>query len=240
MSAVLSSDTPTTRRLELRSTALTLIAVMLKTPDLDTLEVDLTQHAAAAGPFDDDAVAIDLSAVRDAPDAIDFGALIALMGRHRLRPLAVRGGNDEQTAAARAAGLLEVPEGARLPLREIVERRVEVQLPPLAPLIVDKPLRSGQQVVARDRDLIVLALVSHGAEVMADGDIHLYAPMRGRAHAGMGGNAAARIYCHHLEAQILAIAGVYRTMEGPLPANVAGRAAMVRRVGDELLIEPLG
>ena len=114
------------------------------------------------------------------------------------------------------------------------------KLPPLPPLVVDRPLRSGQQVYARERDLIVLALVSHGAEVMADGHIHLYAPMRGRAHAGKAGNADARIFCHRLEAQVLAIAGIHRTMDEPLAAGLDAGAVMVRLAGEHLEIEPLG
>lgn len=247
MSAVPCSEiVPAAARLELKSAALTLMAVVLKTADLDALADELEQRASVMpGLFDDEPVAIDLSAVRDADTAIDFEALLALLRRHRMRPLAVRGGNAEQTESALAAGLLEAPEGAK-PLREVpppevIERVVEVQLAPLPPLVVDKPLRSGQQVYARDRDLIVLALVSHGAEVMADGHVHVYAPLRGRAHAGKGGNADARIFCHRMEAQVLAIAGVHRTTDEPLPAGVTmGSAAMVRLDGDQLVIEPLG
>jgi septum site-determining protein MinC len=152
-------------------------------------------------------------------------------------------------AAALASGLLEAPEGARPALREvpapevverIVEKTVEVQLPPLPPLIIDKPLRSGQQVYAQGRDLIVLALVSFGAEVIADGHIHIYAPLRGRAHAGKSGNTEARIFCHCMEAQVLAIAGVFRTTDVPLPDGVVGHAAMVRLDGEQLEVERLG
>jgi septum site-determining protein MinC len=161
-----------------------------------------------------------------------------------MRPVAARGGNAAQLAAARAAGLLEAPEGARTapppPAPQIIERLVEVQLAPLPPLVVDKPLRSGQQVYARDRDLIVTALVSFGAEVSADGDIHVYAPLRGRAHAGAKGNAKARIWCHQLEAQVLGIAGLFRTTDEPLPAAVTSRPAVVRREGERIEIEPLG
>jgi len=247
MSAVPCSEiVPAATRLELKSAALTLMAVVLKTADLDALADELEQRASVMpGLFDDEPVAIDLSAVRDADTAIDFEALLALLRRHRMRPLAVRGGNAGQTDAALAAGLLEAPEGAK-PLREVpppevIERVVEVQLAPLPPLVVDKPLRSGQQVYARDRDLIVLALVSHGAEVMADGHVHVYAPLRGRAHAGKSGNADARIFCQRMEAQVLAIAGVHRTTDEPLPAGVAmGAAAMVRLDGERLVIEPLG
>ncbi len=246
MSAVVCSDLPFAARLELKSAALTLMAVVLKTADLEALADELEQRASVMpGLFDDEPVAIDLSGVRDADAAIDFEALLALLRRHRMRPLAVRGGNEAQMAAAVAAGLLDAPEGARplreLPRPEVIERFVEVQLAPLPPLVVDKPLRSGQQVYARDRDLIVLALVSHGAEVMADGHVHVYAPLRGRAHAGKSGNTDARIFCQRMEAQVLAIAGVHRTTDEPLPAGVAmGGSAMVRLDGERLVIEPLG
>jgi septum site-determining protein MinC len=173
--------------------------------------------------------------------------------QHGMRPVAVRGGAAEQMAAALASGLLEAPEGARPALREVpvpevierivektVEKTVEVQLQPLPPLIIDKPLRSGQRVHAQGRDLIVLALVSFGAEVSADGDIHVYAPLRGRAHAGKSGNAAARIYCHCMQAQVLAIAGVLRTTESGLPDGVVGQAAMVRLHCEQLVVERLG
>jgi septum site-determining protein MinC len=242
MSAVLCSDL-SSPRLELRSAALTLMAVALKTTDLALLADELAQRAESMpGLFDDEPVVLDLAGVRDAEDALEFDALLALLRRHGLRPVAVRGGDAAQTAAASAAGLIEAPEGARAPREapQVIERIVEVPLPPLPPMVIDKPLRSGQQVYAQGRDLIVLALVSFGAEVMADGDIHCYAPLRGRAHAGKSGNTAARIYCHTMQAQVLAIADVFRTTDEPLQGIVAGRAAMVRLDGALLVVEPLG
>ena len=107
-------------------------------------------------------------------------------------------------------------------------------------LVIDKPLRSGQRVYARGSDLIVLSAVSFGAEVIADGHIHVYAPLRGRAIAGARGDTSARIFSTCLEPQLVSIAGIYRTTETPLAANVAGRAAQVRLEGESLLVEPLG
>jgi septum site-determining protein MinC len=244
MSAVIRSDFASAC-LDLRSAALTLMAVVLKTSDLEVLAADLEQRAVQMpGLFDDEPVALDLSVLRDASELPDFGALVVLLCQHGMRPIAVRGGNELQMAAARAAGLIEAPEGARTApaqvIERVVERVVEVQLQPLPPLVIDKPLRSGQQVYARERDLIVRALVSYGAEVLADGDIHLYAPMRGRAHAGAGGNRAARIWCHHLQAQVLAIAGVFRTADEPLPEGVAGQPAVAWLQDDRVEIERLG
>jgi septum site-determining protein MinC len=252
MSAVVCSDVNTSC-LELKSAALTLMALVLKTTDLAQLAEELSQRASAMpGLFDDEPVVVDLSFVREAEDPIDFDLLVVLLMQHGMQPVAVRGGSAEQMAAALASGLLEAPEGARPALREvpapeiverIVEKIVEVQLAPLpalAPLIIDKPLRSGQQVYAQGRDLIVLALVSFGAEVIADGHIHIYAPLRGRAHAGKSGNTEARIFCHCMEAQVLAIAGVFRTTDVPLPDGVVGHAAMVRLDGEQLAVERLG
>jgi septum site-determining protein MinC len=244
MSAVVSSEIDHTACLELRSAALTLMAVVLKTSELEVLADELEQRAdAMPGLFDDEPVAIDLTALRDSESVPDFDALVVLLCQHGMRPIAARGGNDVQMSAARAAGLIEAPEGVRaVPpppqiveriVERTVERVVEVQLPPPPPLVLDKPLRSGQQVYAQGRDLIVRALVSYGAEVKADGDIHLYAPMRGRAHAGARGRKDARIYCHSLQAQVLGIAGVFRTTDEPLPDGVAGQPALVRLHSDE-------
>lgn len=238
--AVVSHEN-TTAILELRSAALTLIAVVLKTADLDVLAGELEQRAQAMpGLFDDEPVAVDLSRVRDPQQPIDFAALLLLLRRHRMVPLAVRGGSDAQMAAALSVGLVPLPAGGR-PLREAtapVERIVEVQLPPLPPLVVNRTLRSGQQVVAEGRDLIMLGLVSHGAEVIADGHVHVYAPLRGRAIAGAKGNREARIFTTLMQAQLLSIAGVHRTTED-LPSGVAGRAAMVRLDDGHLHIEAL-
>jgi septum site-determining protein MinC len=112
-------------------------------------------------------------------------------------------------------------------------------LPPPGALLIDKPLRSGQQVYARGRDLVVMAMVNAGAEVIADGSIHVYAPLRGKAIAGARGNPQARIFAQSLEAELLSIAGIYRTSEVPLPPAVRGKSAMVRLLtqdGEEKLI----
>jgi len=106
-------------------------------------------------------------------------------------------------------------------------------------LVIDRPLRSGQRIYAKG-DLVVLGLVSNGAEVIAEGNIHIYAPLRGRALAGVHGNHDARIFCTCLEAELISIAGIYRTTEVPLSADVAGKPVQIRLDEEEkLLIEPL-
>ena len=106
-------------------------------------------------------------------------------------------------------------------------------------MVIDKPLRSGQQVYAKGRDLIVLAMVNAGAEVIADGHIHIYGTLRGKAIAGARGNTQARIFAQAMEPELISIAGIYRTTETALPENVAGKPAQVRLEGEKLIIEPL-
>ena len=238
---------------ELKSAALMLVAVILKTTDRAALARELDERIAdTPGLFERDPVVIDLSQVREADTAIDFPALIELLRERQMLPLAVRGGNEAQMADALSAGLVEAPAGAnpappaRAPspvpaappvmLTEII-REVPVAGP--GTMIVDRPLRSGQQVYAKGCDLVVLAAVNVGAEVIADGNIHVYGPLRGRAIAGARGNADARIFATCMEPQLISIAGTYRTTETPLPAEVLGKPAQVKLQGDKLLLEAL-
>jgi septum site-determining protein MinC len=107
-----------------------------------------------------------------------------------------------------------------------------------ATMVIDKPLRSGQQVYSKG-DLVVLGLVSYGAEVIAEGNIHIYAPLRGRALAGVHGNHGARIFCTCLEPELISIAGIYRTTDTPLADDVRGKPVQVRLDHEKLLFEPL-
>ena len=252
---------------ELKSAALTLIAVALKTTDLAALAAELDQRfAATPGLFEHDPVVIDVTQLRDDPAAIDFGALAALLREHRMVPVAVKGGSEAQMAAALEAGLAEAPEGVAAPRRPPepasqaeaepaaivvdVDAQAAVDASALVPdvpaaampgptVVIDRPLRSGQQVYARNADLVVMAAVSFGAEVIADGHIHVYAPLRGRAIAGARGNTSARIFTTCMEPQLISIAGTYRTTETELPPDVLGKPAQVRLEGDRLVVEPL-
>jgi septum site-determining protein MinC len=232
---------------ELKDARLPLVVVALNTADLGVLGAELrAKLEETPNFFDDDPVVVDLSAL--APDApeLDFPELVRLLSAHRMRPAMACGGSVEQMAGALAAGLPAAPEALPAPRPKMVEveviREVEVvrEVPLyVPPLVVDRPLRSGQQVYAKGGDLIVLAAVNPGAEVIADGSIHVYAPLRGRAIAGSKGNADARIYTTCLEPELISIAGTYRTTETAIPPEVAGKPAQVRLVGDKLVMEPL-
>jgi septum site-determining protein MinC len=106
-------------------------------------------------------------------------------------------------------------------------------------LIVTRPLRSGQRVYAEGGDLVVCSMVSHGAEVLADGHIHVYGPLRGRAIAGARGNTQARIFTSCMEPDLYAIAGIYNTTDIPLASDIHGKPAQVRLDGERLIVEPL-
>lgn len=237
---------------DLKSASLPVVAVVLKTTDAAQFAVDLAERVAdAPGFFDFDPVLIDLAPVREAEEPIDFAAIAEQLRQQRTLPVAVRGGSPAQMEAARAAGLAAAPDAppgqvllhgpvevVREVIREVEVVR-EVPMPGPGTVVVDKPLRSGQQVYARGADLVVMAVVSFGAEVIADGNIHVYAPLRGRAIAGARGNTEARIFSTCLEPQLVSIAGIYRTTETALPDNVAGKPAQVRLDGEKLIIEPL-
>jgi septum site-determining protein MinC len=111
--------------------------------------------------------------------------------------------------------------------------------PSSSTLVISRPLRSGQRVYARHTDLIVIGMVSPGAEVIADGNIHIYGPLRGKAMAGAHGDTSARIFTTHLDAELLAIAGIYRVLEDRLDATLHGQPALVHLDGDTLRIEAL-
>jgi septum site-determining protein MinC len=232
---------------ELKDTSLPLVTVVLHQPDAAVL-VDELQQRLGDTPnfFDDDPVVIDLSPVRARGEPIAFADIVAALRKHRMRPSLVTGGSAAQMSDALAAGLAAAPEAVPPPkprtlevevIREVeVVREVALYVPAL---IIDKPLRSGQQAYAKGGDLIVHAAVNAGAEVLADGNIHVYGPLRGKAIAGSRGNTEARIFTTCLEPELIAIAGVYRTTETPLPKDVAGKPAMVRLVDGVLVMTPI-
>lgn len=114
----------------------------------------------------------------------------------------------------------------------------EVQVVIKAPLLIDKPVRSGQQIYARDTDLIVMGPIGPGAEVIADNNIHVYGPLRGRALCGVSGNTNTRIFCQSLEAELVSVAGSYRVLE-EIPEDLRGKPAQIWLEGERLNIEPL-
>lgn len=182
------------------------------------------------------AVIIDFSSLGRLRDGLDLGALAGLLREHGLTPVGIQGGSEEHELQAGELRLGVFSEN-----RAAAARAAES--PACAPseagaMVVDKPVRSGQQVYAKGRDLVILASVGQGAEVIADGNIHIYAPLRGRALAGAMGFEGARIFCRELRAELISVAGLYRVSED-LPEKYSGVAVQVRLSGRQLVIEPL-
>jgi septum site-determining protein MinC len=226
---------------ELKDTSLPLVTVVLHQADAAVLADELQQRLGETPNFfGDDPVVVDLAPLREREEPIAFADIVAALRAHRMRPSLVTGGSEQQMADALAAGLAAAPDAVPAPKARAVEVEVIREVPVHVPtLIVDKPLRSGQQAYAKGGDLIVHAAVNAGAEVLADGNVHVYGPLRGKAIAGSRGNTEARIFTTCLEAELIAIAGVYRTTETPLPKDVAGKPAQVRLVDGVLVMTPL-
>jgi septum site-determining protein MinC len=127
--------------------------------------------------------------------------------------------------------------GRHAPVQQVEPEKPEVKPPPNS-LLLDSPVRSGQSIVFPDGDVTVVGSVGSGAEIVAGGSIHVYGTLRGRAMAGVNGNASARIYCHRMEAELLAIDGYYQTAE-EIDVSLRNRPAQAWLQGDTMKITPL-
>lgn len=178
--------------------------------DLDALEHELNVAIMGAPNFFiGSPVVIDLDLVKNI-DSLNFPKIKDILRANGLVPVGVRGGLPEQQAAAATMGLPALTIG-KLAAENTNKKKVQetVHLTKL----ITTPIRSGMQVYAKDSDLVVVAPVSAGAELMADGHIHIYGPLRGRALAGVQGNVHARIFCQKLSAELVSIAGYYLVKE---------------------------
>lgn len=231
---------------QLKGSMLAITILELARNDLVALDQQLAAKVEQAPAFFNDApLIVALDKLKDNVNELDVGALIALCRKHGLRTLAIR--TTDAPTIARCA-LLDIPV---LPASGAREKPIEIAPPPPpAPVkpaepevrmtkVITTPVRSGQQIYAAGGDLIVLAPVSAGAELLADGHIHVYAPMRGRALAGVKGNGAARIFCQQLGAELLSIAGHYRVSEDLRRERCWGQAVQVTLSGDVLNITGL-
>lgn len=185
--------------------------------------------------FDKTPIVLDCTALTE--NDFDLQAYCQLMRDKNLVPIAVQGANAAKMANAQSLGLgiLNASDAQDRPLAD-VQVDTFIQTTPSKTKILTSPVRSGQQVVAKGGDLIVIASVSHGAELLADGNIHVYGPLRGRALAGISGDAEARIFCHSLEAELIAIAGFYRLSDAFAPQQ---GPCQIYLQDEHICIEPL-
>ena len=248
------SRTKSPTLIEFKGTTLPVVSVTLHSLDPKQLSRTATELFGGDAFFDGDAAVLELDALTAPEAAVDWAAIRQLFARHGLHLIGVHADDTALRASAAAAGLPQLAaftrprRGAEAPAAHPVlspppppPPAPEPAPPPPAPppppaavpvRVIDKPLRSGQQVYARGGDLVVLAAVNPGAEVIADGSIHIYAPLRGRALAGASGQRDARIFTTRFEAELVSVAGVYRTFASGIPAPLAGKPVQVHLSGE--------
>lgn len=207
-----SSAAKSNMAFELKGSLFTLTVLHLLNADLNVFTAQLRKHAQKTpNLFKNMPLVIDLQRVNHNQDAIDFINMQHQLREHGLIPVGVRHGNERQSHAAQAAGLalLSSQPTSVNSKTKISQDKPATRTTPDT-LLITKPVRSGQQIYARNANLVVLSTVSHGAELLADGYIHVYGNLQGRALAGVTGDKSARILCLRLEAELLSIAGYYK------------------------------
>ena len=263
------SKSPSSLPIEIKISTVVAISAILHSSDPIAIDAALKQMTGGVSDFfEDEFAVIDVGALADGTAYIDWRALVDLLKKYRLNAVAVRGATPEMAEAIKALGLaLDDGAGADRAREDVAAAAAATAVTfapvpaPVAPspapapapaptpapapaapipaLIVDTPVRAGQRVYARGCDLIITAVVNNGAEIIADGSIHVYAPMNGRALAGASGNADSRIFGLSLQPELVSIAGVYRTFDEGFPAELARQPAQIRLVGDRIDISSL-
>lgn len=245
------------RPFEIKGSLFSMLSMHLRSDVLEHVARELDQQAARMpGFFDVEPLVIDC---REAPAGASakLDGLLALMRTRGLRPVGVCNADAAWRDAALAAGLGVMEGVAPAPRRSsgpahkgpdsaAESGRGAPARPAEAPEtgapqvhVVKRTVRTGQRVFAAHGDLTLLAAVNAGAEVLATGSIHVYAPLRGRALAGVKGDTQARIFTLSMEAELVSVAGTYRVLDRELAAEVRGKPAQIFLDGDKLVIEPL-
>jgi septum site-determining protein MinC len=233
---------------QLKGSMLAITVLELARNNLESLDRQLAAKVALAPNFfSNTPLVLALDKLPAGEGAVDLPALMRVCRQHGLRTLAIRANRIEDIAAAIAIDLPVLPpSGARERLLEPVEgaaAKKKAEKPPEPTLkptkIITSPVRGGQQIYAQGCDLVVIAPVSPGAELLADGNIHVYGPMRGRALAGIKGDTTARIFCQQLGAELVSIAGQYKVSEDLRRDPLWGAGVQVSLSGEVLNITRL-
>jgi septum site-determining protein MinC len=248
---------PSSLPIEIKISTVVAISTILHSADPIAIDAALKQMTGGVSDFfEDEFAVIDVAAIADGAAQVDWPALVALLKNYRLNAVAVRGAPAALHDAIRSHGLF-LDDGSSGPraVREETQAAAEPEPvaapaaapapPPVPPapvhaMVIDTPVRAGQRIYARGTDLIITAAVNNGAEIIADGSIHVYAPLHGRALAGASGNAEARIFALSMQPELVSIAGVYRTFDEGFPAELSRQPAQIRLVGDRIDISSLG
>lgn len=230
---------------EIKSARTDALAVYLHNADAAALDAALAKCAAQYRELNLPLI-LDMQDFR--PSEADLPAVLAVFRRHRLPVAALRHSDEAWAATAADNGLPFTPPGKERPVPletadagavaeitgEIASETAKQAGHPT--VLVTDPVRTGQQVYAENADLIVTGTVSEGAELIADGNIHIYASMRGRALAGAKGRRDARIFIHSMQAELVSIAGIYRNFEQQLPEHLYRKPVQIHLQDDRLVI----
>jgi septum site-determining protein MinC len=251
-----AADAVSASAIDLRFGQVGVLQVRVRTTDQGAILDELTGRIATAPQFfQRTGVCLDLSALEQEPDEVAVRGVIDAVRRAGM--LTVGLADSSRYAELLSTGLgLPVLSGFRQASRPpdanktvaalaAVATAVAVAEPPAPPpaplpaLIHPQPVRSGQRVYGRDRDLVITATVGAGAEIMADGCVHIYGSLRGRAMAGVRGDTTARVFCLEFRAELVAIAGVFRVFE-TIPPELEGQPVQAWLDGEELRFARIG
>jgi septum site-determining protein MinC len=221
-----------TTAFKLKGRLYTFTVMHLLTTDVEAFKAQLQQTISSAPKlFQHIPVVLDCSTLGETE--FDLQAFCQCLQANQVIPVAIQGGNAWLTTVAQCQGLAVLTSSSMQDKPPIEEKKPSNAMPTK---LHDAPVRSGQQIVAREGDLVVIASVSPGAELLADGNIYVYGALRGRALAGINGNVAARIFCQSLEAELIAINGVYRLNESMEALN---SPCQIYLADGRIVIEPI-
>ncbi len=229
-------DSP--RAFELKGRMMALSVLRVLSADVRFLAEQLdAKIATAPNLFQNFPVLLDFEALpQEAQEGFDIGWFDRVLRERSFVPVGLSGAGDVLRGIAAGVGIGVISSGLAAAARQTA--KAAAPAPQSTNLFIKEPVRSGQQVYARGGDLTVLAPVSQGAEIMADGNIHIYGSLRGRALAGVQGDTEARIFCHDLDAELVAIAGHYQTSE-KFRETSRNCPVQIFLNGKGLVIEPL-
>lgn len=224
---------------ELKGRMMTFSVLRVLTSDLRFIGDQLDAKIAAAPDlFQNFPVLLDFEALsHEAQEGFDIARFDRLLRERSFVPVGMCGAGDVLCGIGAGVGIGVISAGA---ISGSSRRKPKDEPAPVgvANVLVKEPVRSGQQVYARGGDLIVLATVSPGAEIMADGNVHVYGSLRGRALAGVRGNTDARIFCRDLDAELVSIAGHYQISE-QIQESSRQQPVQIFLNGESLVFEPL-
>ncbi|MFL6618362.1 MAG: septum site-determining protein MinC [Povalibacter sp.] len=234
---------------EVRFGQVGLVQLRVRSADAQSIQDELTARIAAAPQlFERAAACLDLSALDKQPDEAIARELLDTVRRVGLLPVGLAfDGTEAMNVLARSLDLPVLtqfraqskPQPREVPAPVAIVPSPAPTEVPLPALMQHQPVRSGQRVYARNRDLIVTTVVGAGAEVMADGCVHVYGSLRGRAMAGARGEITARVFCQEFHAELVSIAGVFKVFE-TIPPELVGKPVQAWLDGDDLRFKRIG